>query len=408
MKIFDTIHGFIELDPLETKLIKTLPFKRLSCINQIASATFVYPGGYHKRFDHSLGVMEVVTDIFDKLVAQPHFFNLFPDFNQETITYWRRVMRLAGLLHDIGHLPFSHTAEAELVGKKGHEKWTMRILRSSYIKPYLEEAGIHVEDVVKVAVGEELYGSIYTPWENAVSQILTADYFGGDRIDYLLRDAYFTGLSYGNFDHEQLINNLTLIMHKGKIMLGLEENGLESCYALLLSRYFMHKRLYQYNRVKSYWYHSKELVKNFFEGKDYLESVDKYIQVNDYDIFSDINKALFDPHHKSHSDAMALMDQKEPVQVFPVSSEEIEYLISIGENHFFEKNAAPQEKVGLFFPVLLKNGNIVEAQEVAEVSIPVYAQNWVYADADSMSRIKQALEDVSQDIQDKTSQDSLR
>lgn len=400
MKAFDPIHGFIELDELETKLIKTLPFKRLSCINQIASATFVYPGGYHKRFDHSLGVMEVVTGIYDKIVAQPHFFELFPDFDQETIAYWRRVMRLAGLFHDIGHLPFSHTAEAELVGKKGHEKWTMRILRSPYIKPILEAGGIHVEDVVKVAVGEELYGSPYTPWVNAVSQILTADYFGGDRIDYLLRDTYFTGLSYGNFDHAQLINNLTLMLHNGRITLGLEENGLESCYALLLSRYFMHKRLYQYNRVKSYWYHSKELVKNFFEGKDYLESVEKYIQVNDYDIFSDLNKALFDPKHKSHEHAMAIMDQIEPIQVFPVTPEEIDYLISIGENHFFEKNAAPQEKVGLFFPVLLKNGTIVEAQEVAEVSIPVYAQNWVYADTDSMSRIKQALDDFSQNRQD--------
>ncbi len=400
MKIFDAIHGFIELDSLETKLIKTLPFKRLSCINQIAAATFIYPGGNHKRYDHSLGVMEVVTKMFDKLVALPIFFDLFPNFDQETITYWRRVMRLAGLFHDIGHLPFSHTAEAELVGKKGHEIWTMRILRSPFIQPILESSGIHVEDVVKVAVGEELYGTIYTPWEKVVSQILTADFFGGDRIDYLLRDAYFTGLSYGNFDYEQLINNLTLMMHHGQIKLGLEENGLESCYALLLSRYFMHKRLYQYNRVKPYWYHSKELVKNFFEGKDYLESVEKYIQVNDYDIFSDMNRALFDENHKSHYHAMALMDQKEPVHVFPISPEEMNYLISIGENHFFEKNALPNEKVGLFFPVLLKNGTIVEAHEVAEVSIPVDAQNWVYADSDSMTRIKQALDDIAKDKQD--------
>jgi hypothetical protein len=162
----------------------------------------------------------------------------------------------------------------------------------------------------------------------------------------------------------------------------------------------MHKRLYQYERVKPYWFHSKEVVRNFFEGKDYLESVEKYIQVNDYDIFSDINKALFDPTHKSHDHAKALMDQKEPVHVFPVSTEEIELLISIGENHFFEKNQAPLEKVGLFFPVLLKNGNIVEAQDVAEVSIPVYTQNWVYADSESMYRIKQALGNAEKDNQD--------
>jgi hypothetical protein len=273
-------------------------------------------------------------------------------------------------------------------------------LRSPYIKPILESSGINIEDVVKVAVGEEIYGSLYTPWEKAVSQILTADYFGGDRIDYLLRDAYYTGLSYGNFDFQQLINNLTLIMHNGQIMLGLEENGLESCYAMLLSRYFMHKRLYQYERVKPYWYHSKELVKNFFEGKDYLDSVDKYIQVNDYDVYSDMNKALFDPNHKSHIHAQALMDQIEPIQIHPLTSEQIDLLKSIGENHFFEKNATNQEKVGLHFPVLLKNGNIVEAQEVAEVSIPVYTQNWVYADSESMMRIKQALDNAAKNNQD--------
>src|SRR3990167_2899683 len=214
MKIFDAIHGFIELDDLETKVTRSLPYKRLSSINQIAAASFVYCGGYHKRFDHSLGVMQVVSAIYDKIVSQKRFFALFPDFNEEKIIYWRRVMRLAGLCHDIGHLPISHTAEEILVGKKGHEKWTMRILRSPYLNPLLEAGGIQVDDVVKVAVGEEMYGTIYTPWEKVLSEILTADYFGGDRIDYLLRDGYFTGLSYGNFDHLQLIENLTLLMHK--------------------------------------------------------------------------------------------------------------------------------------------------------------------------------------------------
>lgn len=392
MKIFDAIHGFIELDPLETKVIRSLPFKRLSCINQIAAAAFVYCGGYHKRFDHSLGVMQVVSKMYDKIVSQDRFSELFPSFDEERIIYWRRVMRLAGLCHDIGHLPFSHTAEEELVGKKGHEKWSMRILRSPFMKPLIESHGVHVEDVIKIAVGEEMYGVVYTPWEKVLTQILTADYFGGDRIDYLLRDAYFTGLDYGNFDYLQLIDNLTILMHKGHITLGLEENGLESCYALLLSRYFMHKRLYQYNRVKPYWYHLKEIVKNFFDGKCYLESVEEYIKVNDYDIFSEMNKALFDPSHKSHEHAKSLMDQQEQIQVLTLSTEEMNYLISKGENHFFEKNASPKEKMGLFFPVLLKNGMIVEAQEVAEVSIPVYAQNWVFADRESMHRIKQMLD----------------
>jgi len=92
---------------------------------------------------------------------------------------------------------------------------------------------------------------------------------------------------------------------------------------------------------------------------------------------------------------LAVMDQKETIQALAIEAKDVDYLISLGENHFFERNSGPKEKMGLHFPVLLKNGMIVEAEEVAEVTIPVSAHNWVFADATAMIRIKELLGNAS-------------
>ena len=380
-KIYDPIHKFIELDSWEVKLIRTLPFKRMQAIHQIGSASFVYGGGEHKRFDHSIGAMFVVTKIFDQ-VTNSDFLNHFSKFDRKILPYWRKVLRAAALCHDLGHPPFSHLAEIELIGENGHEEWTLKIIRSKYITPIWDEIGIEVEDIAKVAVGEKLYPEPMSPWECLVSEMLTGDFFGGDRIDYLLRDAYFTGLAYGHFDYLQLIDSLRILPFKEKMVLGVEENGLESCYSLLLARYFMHKRLYQNPNVKSYSYHLKRFILHFFEDKSYLDSVDEYLKVNDFAILTEINTALFDEKHPMHEHAKAIMDQGDRVSVFSMSKGEYDALtedidMQEGVIHF-EKNQISKTKDGLRFPVLMKNDIVVPAHDVSDVSIPVNFKNWVY------------------------------
>ena len=162
-KVFDVIHKFIDLQPWETKLLKTLPLKRLSAIHQIGSAAFVYGGGDHKRFDHSLGTMFVSTKIYDTVIKYKESApQLKDDLTRDSIAYWRKVLRAASLCHDIGHLPFSHLAEEILLGKNGHEKWTMKIIRSPYLTPIWEEAGLDVEHIVKVfSWRESLRGELH-------------------------------------------------------------------------------------------------------------------------------------------------------------------------------------------------------------------------------------------------------
>ena len=239
MKIYDAVHGFIHFNALESKLIDTEPFQRLRYIHQLGISYMVYPGGTHTRFEHSLGTMHLGTQIFDQIA------------NDKDRDYWRQILRLAALCHDLGHLPFSHVAESRLLGPNGHEQWTLNVIESDYLAPVWEAAsrlfpGFPIaEHVIKLALGEEKLKSIrpeisFTPWEKIYSQIVTGDFFGSDRIDYLLRDASATGLSYGLFDYKQLIEMLVVIPdEKGELTLGVEENGIASCEALLLARHFM-------------------------------------------------------------------------------------------------------------------------------------------------------------------------
>jgi len=121
-KIYDSVHRFIHVDSLESDLINTRPFQRLHYIHQLGVTYFVYPGGTHRRFEHSLGVMELATRIYDQITSgdRPKILReLVPELGSPEFRYWRRVLRLAALCHDMGHLPFSHTAEHRLFGKGG-------------------------------------------------------------------------------------------------------------------------------------------------------------------------------------------------------------------------------------------------------------------------------------------------
>ena len=155
-EVRDGIHGFILFDRLEKALIDSKPMQRLRCINQLAMSYQVYPGATHKRFEHSLGVMELATRIFDQL-----FRKRISDEIQKRIglelddahrAYWRHVVRLAALLHDIGHLPFSHAAENDLLPEGwNHERITAEMIRHSEIVGILCDEPIKPEDVVDIA-----------------------------------------------------------------------------------------------------------------------------------------------------------------------------------------------------------------------------------------------------------------
>lgn len=273
-KSCDPVHGFIRFGEREKRFIHSRPFQRLRYIRQMGVAYLVYPGATHTRFDHSLGVMELATRMFHRLS---------PSLPQEEGEYWLQILRLAALAHDIGHLPFSHTAERVLLPEGGHEAKTEELLTTPELRPLWRELGSHAEeDIIALAVGSAAPSDSI---ERILATVITDDNFGADRIDYLVRDAYYTGAGYGLFDFHQLIDSLQLLPFEGekgeraaqkeKWRLGITLDGIQSVEALWVARYMMFARVYKHPKVRLYSYHMARFMKRYYEETlPYLDQTD--------------------------------------------------------------------------------------------------------------------------------------
>ncbi len=386
MKIYDSVHGFLHFNELESALIDTEVFQRLRYIHQLGISYMVYPGGTHTRFEHSLGAMHLAGKIFDQIGRE------------EDRVYWQQILHLAALCHDLGHLPFSHVAESRLLGSAGHEEWTLKIIESKYLKPVWEKARSLfpdkpiMEHVGKLALGEENLKLLrpeveFSPWERIYSQIITGDFFGSDRIDYLLRDARATGLSYGLFDYMQLIEMLTVVPdEKGELTLGVEENGIAPCEALLLARHFMQRRVYQYPTARAYSFHMARFMKILYGDPKYVSSVENYLTMTEPEVLCALQKARQDASHPGHLDASALFDRKKRFQAIHLShvtllKDLLSYKekLSIPDRQIhWELSDKKGLKYGLSLPVRRKNAQITPASEFSEISIPASKKNWLY------------------------------
>ncbi|MEL6471907.1 MAG: HD domain-containing protein [Cyanobacteria bacterium J06623_4] len=228
----DPLHGAISLDsddPVEAllkALIDTTPFQRLRRIRQLGPASLTFHGAEMSRFTHSLGVMAVARRAFDRLASL-----------HRQLRSHRATVLCAALLHDIGHGPFSHTAE-EVFGTH-HEQWTMAIIEHSP----------EVRGLLDV-FDPELWRSItqvYTHthpipcvWQLVSSQL------DCDRIDYLMRDSYFTGASYGQLDLDRIV--LALNYDPLSQQLIVEQKGLAAIEHYLVVRSFMYAQIYNHSK----------------------------------------------------------------------------------------------------------------------------------------------------------------
>lgn len=411
-KIYDPVHGFIRYDTFEKLLIDSLPFQRLHYIRQLGSAYLVYPGATHTRFEHSLGVMELASRIYEGICknVRPDVFHFVPRKGSVDYQYWLQILRLAALSHDLGHLPFSHVAEKDLLGKLGHELWTLKILESPHLdpvwealerQPIFQESFTHrsvKQDVIKLAIGEgklkELTPKIdrkFTCWERILSQVISGDFFGADRIDYLLRDSRSTGIVYGLFDYLQLIEMLRIlpsIEKAGDLELGIDENGIESCEALLLARHFMHKRVYQYSSVKAYNFHLRRFMRLHYQKSSLFTSVDHFLFENDSSIIFALQSAALDPSHKGYEDARKIILRKNHFKAVSLPD-----FVKISDLETFQKeNAIPKNQIewqidqeekksiDLSFPVSKRYLVLEKAKDSSHLlsNIPPTTRNWVY------------------------------
>ncbi len=235
LSLRDPVHGFVRADPLEAALINSAPVQRLRCIHQLGLAHLVFPGAEHSRFSHVLGAMELAGRMYDTLAAKSE--GLLP---VATDAHERRLVRAAALLHDIGHAPFSHSAEDLFEDRIDHEEMTRRLLFLPEVVEAFERFGGGLEpgQVADLLAGEG------DPVGRLLAQVISGE-LDVDKMDYLLRDSLFCGVRYGSYDLERLLDTVVPLQNSsGDWGIGVEGGGVHALEALVLARYYMFTQVY--------------------------------------------------------------------------------------------------------------------------------------------------------------------
>ncbi|MGA8911308.1 MAG: HD domain-containing protein [Nitrososphaeraceae archaeon] len=230
-EITDPVHRYISFSEVEKEVIDTGVFQRLRRIRQLAGAHLVYPSAQHSRFEHSLGTMHVAGYAGETLVAKGYLDD------EDKV----RKLRLAALLHDIGHGPFSHLFEEVLELRHGtsHEDVGKRVISKSEISDILKKHGYNPSDICKLSFGESKI--------KFLNEIIAGG-LSADLMDYLSRDGLFTGVEYGKIDHHRLISSFEVVSNGH---LAIDRSALYSFESMLISRYEMFKAVYFHKTVRS-------------------------------------------------------------------------------------------------------------------------------------------------------------
>jgi HD superfamily phosphohydrolase len=216
------LYGFVSLSSRENNLLDTAAIQRLARIKQLAHTYIVYPSAVHTRLEHSLGTLCLAGRICDQLKLPPR---------------QKQVIRIAALLHDVGQGPFSHIWEEPMRWINGeaysHEEVTRLMIAT---EPQIGKAlGNLKQDVLALFDGESLGSDI-------VSSSLDVD-----KLDYLRRDSYHTGVAYGLFDIDQVIRTVCIVPETGRNYLGVQEKGMDALESYRLARYAMHMQVYEHH-----------------------------------------------------------------------------------------------------------------------------------------------------------------
>jgi hypothetical protein len=311
----DPIHGLIRLSAGEYEVANSRPFRRLRNIHQLALAHLVYPGATHCRFEHSLGVMGVASRVFDVVTDPAHLSDqmrsLLPEVaSRQRRSYWRRVVRMAALCHDLGHLPFSHAAEKDILpaGWK-HEQLSRALILDDELGGIFDSLKLLRMDVVKCALGpREAADLSFSPWEKIVAEIIVGDAFGADRIDYLLRDPYRAGVGCPRFDADRLIEALRILPCGAAATpaLGMLAGGLRPAEGLTLARHYMYTQIYFHRVLCTYDVHFRDFLRQWLPSGKYCTAVGDHLAMSDREVTRAIVDAAHDQRAPGHEPARRL------------------------------------------------------------------------------------------------------
>lgn len=285
--IRDQIHGNMQFSEAEMAMIRSKPFERLRYIKQLAFAEFEYPGATHNRYQHSLGVCQCVSDMYEAVNRNsPEFFR---DGDIE-------LLRMMGLIHDLGHSPFSHASE-ELSNITHEQRLTdiLELYKKAIIIP--NNSGVENWDLVNQVYQGDGYAYLTNPHYITLHSFLDS-FLDADKLDYLERDALNCGVSYGNFDRQDLIANLCIVHDdRSNEVLGLREEGIQAFEGFLLARYYMFNKVYfdpieRINRIQFV-----DAMKGLLPDGKYPDNIKKFLGYDDTRFIKRLN-FLYNPQYK--------------------------------------------------------------------------------------------------------------
>lgn len=309
--IRDSIHGDLHLTDFELKLVDTVEMQRLRRIKQLGFTSLVYPGANHTRFEHSIGTLSLADKLSTRLELEEDVVEL---------------LRVCALLHDIGHAPFSHVSERALSHK--HETITKEIIKNSPITDIITER-FNANYITKIIDGQTKYG-----------KIISGD-LDVDRMDYLARDSYYTGVAYGVIDTERLLYSLKYDDNDDLII---TQKGVQAAESTLLARYFMYPTVYQHHTTRIVNSMFRVCLKRMLEDNVVQERELRYLDDGDLINIARNTKGLpektmknLDTRHLyKKTDTINLADIEDPEKIFQMdkkvlkdAEEDIAYKLDI-------------------------------------------------------------------------------
>jgi HD superfamily phosphohydrolase len=274
-RIFDPIHRFIELDAGEIALLEAPALQRMRRLRQLGLAYLAYPSAEHSRFSHALGALATGTRVLDALrVHSPHAFASDAEFAAQ-----RRLLRASLLLHDVGHGPFSHASEAALGVR--HEARIAQILALPHISAALDNLDVDRTEVLALITGTATAFPV-------LRELVSGPNLDADRMDYLLRDAYFTGVASGGYDSAQLVVSLRVLDIAGRPELGVDGRGVVALESFVLARYMMFASVYFHHTTRAFERVLGEVLARVWPDPRALDDIEAYLSWDDFRVLDAI------------------------------------------------------------------------------------------------------------------------
>ncbi|OLD14393.1 MAG: hypothetical protein AUI50_07240 [Crenarchaeota archaeon 13_1_40CM_2_52_14] len=269
--IKDPIHGYVRISQTERSIIDTEPVQRLKRIRQLAGSEFVYPAANHTRFEHVIGAMHLAGALAEALPV---------DLSQ----HQQEQLRLAALLHDIGHGPFSHVFESLLVKylAKNHEDFVPWLVNETEISQRLESADIDPKILGRLAIGK-----LSDKKQPYLDQIISSG-VDIDKMDYVVRDSFHTGAGYGSIDVHRLLYTMDIVENN----LSVDGTAVATLESFLLARFESFRTIYFHRASRAV---QIMIVKALEGARDELRLLDfdrpeDFLKLDDYKVWTELKE----------------------------------------------------------------------------------------------------------------------